>query len=423
MGKFRIRKFISRVTEIILVVLLVLVFFAMFTTLLFRFFPSGISLTEILERKEAGVGHEVERKLLGLDDGGGSEPVAASLSQAYNEVKSKVAGAIVWGKARTGMSLYDRDAIQTLEKSTAQIRFDSRNYVNLGSNTLVIIKKIEKNRAGKDRRSVMLITDGELSGRLDTAKLEITSPNAFTRLNTNYMQGLTTEFRLSINPDQSSSIVIYQGEAEVSAQGKTIKIRENRGVTVKPGEAPHVVDLLFPPVQLLPGDGNVIPYREQPPQVRFSWEATAGATNFHLQLASDKSFKNLLFDRRIGENRFMHGNLKKGVYFWRVSSIRDGLEGRPGKIMRLEVKQSLSPPPLKISFPSEIVMGGSYVLHGTTARGSTVFVDGKQVKADAEGAFSCEVVIKPGMNLVTVEAFDTLGNATYRSQYVQGGAD
>ncbi len=409
----------GRVTEVVLVVLLVLAFFAAFTTLLFRTFPSGVSLTQILEQRGTGEMDQLERKVLGLDGDDLTEPAVANLSQAHNNVKSKNAGAIAWGKARIGMSLFDRDAIQTLEESSAQIRFDSRNYVNMGSNTLVIIRKMEKSLVSRQRRSVWVIANGELSGRLDTAKLEITMPTAVAQLNTK--PGFLTDFRISINPDQSSSIVIYKGEADVSADGTTIKVGENKGVTVKQGQAPQVVDLLQPPAQLLPADGNAIPFREQPPQIRFSWESPPYATSFRLQIASDRTFKNILFDRRLGENLFTHGNLKKGVYFWRVSSIRDGLEGKPGKATRLEVKQSIAPPPLKVTFPSGTVMEDRFVLRGSTSRGATVYVGGKQVQTDEDGAFSCEVSLRSGMNLVTVEAFDTVGNAAYRSQYVQRG--
>jgi hypothetical protein len=267
----------------------------------------------------------------------------------------------------------------------------------------------------------MVMADGELSGRLDTAKLEISMPTAVARLNTRPVKGGAADFRLSVNPDKSSSIAVYKGEAEVSAAGRTVTVGENRGVTVRQGQAPRVVDLLPPPGQMLPTDGNVIAYREQPPRIRFSWEPPAGAESFHLQLSADQTFRKILFDRRHGENWFMHGNLKNGAYYWRVSSIRDGLEGKPGKPLRLEVRQSLVPPPLTVSFPAGAVRGDRFVLQGTTSPGITIFVGEKQLQPDAAGAFSCEVLLRPGMNLVTVEAFDAAGNAAYRSQYVQGG--
>lgn len=417
MNKIRIRQFIHRSTEIILVLLLVLLFFAIFTTLLFRFFPSGVSLTQILQQGEVA-DPKGERRVLGID--GATEPAAAKLSETSNEVKSRHASSIAWGKARTGMSLFDRDAVQTLEKSTARIRFDSRNYVTLGSNTLVIIKKMEKSRLSQEKRAAWVIADGVLSGRLDTAKLEITTPTAVARLNTTQGRGGGTDFRLSINPDQSSSVAVYRGGAEVSAQGQTVRIGENRGVTVRQGEAPRVVNLLPPPSRMMPANGEVIAYRDQPAPIRFSWEPPTGATSFHLQLSSDKAFRNIFFERQVNESRFTHGNLKKGVYYWRVSSISDGLEGKQGKTMQLEVSQRLSPPPLKVIFPAGAVKADRFILRGTTSRGITVFVGGKQVETDGQGAFSCEVVIRPGMNLVTVEAFDAAGNAAYKSQYVQG---
>lgn len=423
----RLKYLIGRSIEVMAMLLLVLLFFALLTTLLFSIFPSGISLTQIIEQRN-GINRDTNggRSHRGAVFDETTEPAAATLSQTENDVKSKGSSSIAWGTARQGMTLYDHDAIQTFRESSAQINFDSRNYLTMGSNSLVIIKKIEKDRSLNQRRSVMVIVDGDLQGHIasngqNPLLLEISTPSAVAKMLPGVSSNPKTDFKISINPDQSSTIVVYNGQAEVSAQGRTVRVSENSGVTVKQGQAPRsATQLHAPPSQTSPSDRSTIRYRELTPRVRFNWSGGKGNDAYHLQVAKDNTFKEMLVDKRIAGTEFVHGNLKKGIYFWRISSIEEGREGRMSKTIQFELVQELAPPTLQVTFPSGPVLEERFVVVGSTNPGNRIFVAGNQVPTDTGGAFSCEVPIKPGMNLVTVEAVDETGNVTYRSHYVQG---
>ena len=414
-GQTKVRRFFSRSVEVLLVLAVVFLFFGFFTSLLFSLFPSGISLSQFVEPKQNSAGKP------GLDGslsgGDASEPAAARLSVSRNEVKSRSAGSIVWGRAREGMSLYDSDAVQTNSNSTAQISFDAKNYLQLGGSTLVIIRKIEGDTARDERRSARVVVDGVLSGRLTSTRLEVATPAAVARFNSS--AGRPADFRLAVNADRSSSLSILKGSGEISAQGRTLQVGENRGAVIRAGEEPVIVELPQPPVALEPRDNGAFFFRELPPDIRFAWKPV-NETITRLQIARDPAFRNVVVDRRSSDGGFIHGNLPPGVYFWKASSIRGGLEGQSTRPARFELVQKSLPPTLSVAFPDGAVGDVRFTLNGKSSPGAKVYVAGKQVQIDGAGRFSCEVPIRPGMNLVTVEAVDQAGNATFRSRYVQG---
>jgi hypothetical protein len=420
----------SRGTEIAVMLLLVSVFFAVLTTLLFNIFPAGITLTQILEQKagnRSGTGSGANADIM-LDwkQKEAEEQAAATLVYLGNDVKSKGSTSIAWGPAREGMKLRDHDAVQTFTSSSAQINFDARNYLTMGSNTLIVVKRMEKEKVASQRESTVVVMDGQLQGHVaaggaNPLRLNIATPSAMVNMRPGAASGPKSDFKISINPDHSSTIVVLRGHADVSAQGKTVRVSENTGIRVKQGEAPRAATPLpAPPEQSAPADGCVVQYRELPQRVRFQWAAGKAGSGYHLQIARDRAYREIVLDRVLDEPEFVHGNLKQGSYFWRVSRVEEGVEGRPGRGARLEVVQNLTPPPLKVLFPSGPVPEDRFLLSGTTAPGVKVFVCGKPAAPDAAGAFSCQVPIRRGATLVTVEAVDAAGNVSYRSAYVEG---
>ena len=425
----RLRRLMRLSAEVVVTLVLVLIFFGAFTTLLFRMFPMGIKLSQIIEKRKGeerqGSAQNGERgSIISVSDEL-SERMAAKLTGSENEVKSKSATSLVWGAAKIGMQLYDHDAVQTFDQSSAKINFDPRNYLTLGSNSLVIIKKIEKITNRNQRRSAMVMVEGELLGKITSSgsnplDLEITTPSAVSRITSGPGGKRDADFRISINPDKSSSIVVYKGQAEVTAQGRTVRINKGSGVTVKQGQAPKAPVPLPPaPALSLPGNRSTIYFRESAPKVRMAWNGSAGEA-YHLQVARDAAFKEMVIDKKVSEPQFVHGNLKKGNFYWRVSKIEEGREGEAGEVRIFDLSQELAPPELQVKFPGGPVGGDHALISGKTTPGVRVYVSGKPAAIDASGDFSHEVAIRSGMNLITVEAINASGNVTYRSQYVQG---
>lgn len=421
-------RFGKRFGELFLTLLLVVLCFAGFFSLLNSVFPTGTSLRQLISGQTSGTnaGESAEgarRQMQSDAKTGGSDTLAAVLSETRNEVKSKSASSIAWGPARSGMKLYNRDAVQTIGNSQARISFGADNYLNVGSNSLVIIKRMESDPFVKQQRSFMVMVEGELSGRIAAEtgaglQVEISTPDAVARILGT--EGADARFKLSVLPDQSSSIVVYEGSAEISSQGKTVRVDANEGLTFRAGEdLDEPVSLPDPPQLQTPADRSATRFRNLPPRVRFSWATVAEAAKYRFILAKDPEFKTIVVNEVVSKAEFVHGSLGQGTYYWRVSTLREGCEGQPGVGWKWEMIQDLEPPQLQVSYPEEVIGQERFTLRGNTEPGCKVFVDGREAPVDGAGRFAFDVDLRPGLNSLLVEAVDAAGNIAYQGGMIQ----
>jgi len=433
MQNTRIKKIMGRILEGVVAILLVLFFFSLFLWLLNALFPTGTSLRQIMARQgQAGStqssnasGRDLQM-VYGdgeLDPAASGEP-AAVLNWVRNSVKSKRASEIAWQTAKEGNLLFDRDAVQTLSRSAAEIKFDENTSLNMGPQSLVIIKRISRNHLLHEKRSFMVLVDGELRGMLgpsgpDSVYLEIDTPGAKLRTQSGSGTSAPVDFKLSVNDDQSSTIAVYKGSAEISAQGKTVVVNANQSTVVDLNQAPRDPRDLPRALELRsPGNGKKFYYRDLPPKIKFTWEAHPGASAYHLVLARDPYFREIVTDDQFAGSGFIHGNLHQGVYHWKVSALQGTIEGFFSQNGSFQVIQDQTPPKLQVQFPPATIYQQRYTLHGRTEPGARVFVGGQRIKINANGKFKYSLKLNPGINIIVVEAFDGVNNAAYRSQRV-----
>ena len=429
----RLKKIITRVVEGAVAILLVLFFFSLFLWLLNTLFPTGTSLREIIARQGTadttdssdGGGRDLQM-VYGdgeLDPAASGDP-AAVLNWVRNSVKSKRASQIAWQSAEEGNLLFDRDAVQTLKRSAAEIKFDENTSLNMGPQSLVIIKRITNDPLLHKKRSFMVLVDGELRGSLapsgpDSVYLEIDTPGA--KLSTHSESGTTgpVDFKLSVNDDQSSTIAVYKGSAEISAQGKTVVVNANQSTVVGLNQTPQDPRDLPRALELKsPAGGKKYYYRDLPPRIKFAWQAYPGATAYHLVLARDPYFREIVTDDQFNSSHFSHGNLQKGVYYWKVSAMQDTIEGFFSRNGSFQVIQDQTPPKLQVQFPPATIYQEHYILRGRTDPGVRVFVGGRRIKISGNGKFNHTLKLNPGINIIVVEAFDGVNNVAYSSQRV-----
>jgi hypothetical protein len=420
--------------ELILTMIAVLAFFLFFLELLALFFPSGTALEGLVDREglhfsEEGLGQTARE--LRFDVNGEEKEFSASIktsaviSRMQNTVKGKRAGRIAWEDAKQGMHLYNRDAIHTFKRSSAVVRIDEENYLDLGENTLVIIRQLDQDLMIGKKQSVLVMVDGELRGRIsgggqESVNVEITTPSATTIIRSGEGARNQAEFKVSVNPDKSSTITVFEGVADVGSKGQTVRVEENQGVTVNLGERPgDLQSLPKPPVPVSPSNNGIHYYRDLPPKILFSWKGKAGMNAYRFILAKDPGFRDVVEEERLSKSRFAHGNLEEGIYYWRVSGLSGWKEGAFCATRRIRVVKDVEPPPLQVHFPNEKVnIDQKIVLTGMTEPGAHVFVQGKPVRFDESGAFEHPLKLKPGINIIVVEAVDAAGNVAYRSRMV-----
>lgn len=433
----RLKKAMKRLAEAVVVLALVLFFFSIVLFWLKSLFPIGQGMSDLVRRdRSAPRERRVNPSIQGQGQGVLREeaieeilppvPFAATLKRRRNEVKSKRAQGIAWTPANAGMELFNRDSVQTLSSSSAVISFDENSSLDMGENSLIIIRGLEEDVATHEKRSVVVIMEGELRGSLASMStkssfVEVATPTSVTRVHSKKGKGKNAEFKISVNPNNSSTVTVLKGQAEVVAQGKKVTVEENYTVTVEKDKAPARPSLLpIMPKPAFPPTGKIFFFRDLPPKVEFGWDSLGDAEVFRFVLARDPAFQDVVVDERITEFGFVHGNLKEGEYFWRVSGLIGWGEGKHSKAQQLKLVRDVEQPALRVEFPPEIFTGSRYTLKGSTEPGAEVFVKSQKIEVGETGEFKYEIELRRGTNVIVVEAVDLAGNITYSSQKVNG---
>jgi hypothetical protein len=352
---------------------------------------------------------------------GTDEPVAA-LTRIQSDVKTRRGTSVMWGNARRGMKLHNLDAIQTMDRSAASITFLNQGRLDLGSNTHIIIRSNDSDIFSTDRRSSLLMVDGELRGRLVSStgkpiQFEVELPGGSTEIATSG-EG-EAAFRIRVNEDSTVAVVVDEGSARVMSQGDTVTVRSSQFTTIGSTSSPAKPETLADPVRVVgPAPGKVFDFRNVSPEVDFEWTAGPSFSGYRVLIARDDRFGEVIYDEVLSGSRMTHGNLETGTYYWRVYGIKDGLEVTVQDTRVFHLTRSVDPPPLTVWFPSKVVKSAVYVLKGKTEPGTKVVIGGAEVKVDARGYFMRRLQLDPGLNVIVVEAVDKLGNVAYESKVI-----
>ncbi len=358
----------------------------------------------------------------------GQSAVIAHLTAIQNDVKSKRDGEVVWSRAQEGLKLYGRDAIRTLSRSNAVVTFDDHNSLDIGENSLVLLKYHGYDSKQGIQKSLMELVDGQVRSQIDgdhEAKvgMEIITPSALTEIHSDGGDHQKADVQVHVKPDQSAAVMVYAGRAKVTAQGVTIDVARNRVAHIPVGRPPQ-------PPQGLPGlltalspeEGGIYFYREGPPEVAFSWSPSDAKMSYHLQVSSASGFKNRLLDEKVPVAAFSSRALKEGRYFWRVAAVdAEGIEGGWSVVRSLEVVRSGVFAVLRLYAPKDgqVVFQETVLVEGETDPRSEVYLNGKAIPVSDVGYFRKEILLKIGDNEVQVESVNQAGAASFQRRMVR----
>ncbi|OGW62510.1 MAG: hypothetical protein A2638_05840 [Nitrospirae bacterium RIFCSPHIGHO2_01_FULL_66_17] len=422
-----------RVVEAVVIVGIALAFFALLLGFLRVLFPAGPGLREVVTREgplpAAGMAEPTARDPAHASGSPKSSQevaageVAAVLVRTTNTVKHRAADEISWSGVRPGERFRDRDAVQTFDNSTARLRFTEGNVLDMSPNSLVVIQRVQPDPVRRETPSKLVMVDGELRGTVSThdrtAAVEVALPGGVVRVRSATRDRAGAQFKISMTEDHASTVAVYRGVAELDANGRTLQVNEDFVSTVRSnGETTAPVRLPARPKPVEPARDRTYSYRDQPQQIRFAWTAPAPVDGYHLVIARDPDFDDVVSDARVRTPEFRHNNLKHGTYYWRVSGIADAREGAYSNPARLIVVRDRNPPALNVHFPSKTRGSDAYTLTGRTEPGARVSVGGHRIPVTAAGSFQHSLRLGPGSTVIVVEAVDQAGNVAYRSELV-----
>ncbi len=419
--------------EALAVVGIALAFFAALLAFLRSIFPAGSGLREGATQEGflpgAVIAERTGRDLL-LTSGSEearlwAEPreTAAVLVRMTNMVKHRPVDAISWSGSRQGERLRDGDAVQTFDKSTARIRFTEGNVLDMSPNSLVVIQRTERDPVRSGVHSQLVMVGGELRGTVGAgggaSAVEVALPGGVVKIRSGTRDRSDAQFKISTTEHRGSTVAVYRGVAELDANGRTLQVAPNFASTISPdGAMAKPVPLPARPVLVEPAKNRTFKSSDRTEKVRFSWKGPTSVDQYHVVIARDPGFDQVVYDVHVTTPELRYGDLEGGTYYWRVSSVAGGLEGPYSKPERLTVVRDRVPPALEVHVSQKARRSHTITLTGRTEPGAQVFAGGRRIPVTPTGSFQFTLELDPGSNVVVVRAEDQAGNVAYRSELV-----
>ena len=385
------------------VILLLVTFLFLLMLRLFDFvFPSGTSLKEVVVDSHIfRLSVETNKQLLLAQDGEqqGSDArlgAVANILELKNIVKRKQSGNLEWNEAKKGMLLRSLDAVQTFVVSNATIAFGTSDKMQLGENSLVILKNIHLDLVKLQSQARLVLSTGRLRSTIHAGakykkKFEVEAGDIVTTVN-NVDSKKSTDFEVKINPDRSSTITVLSGRAEIRSQGDSVDLKTSQAVTITRGKPiPKPVYQPSAVRTVTPINNTVYKFTTTPQQVEFKWSSMPGADSYDIYISRDEEFTNEIAVERVYRPTFSHPNLSPGTYYWKVRANIGWVEGEFSKINTIKiVKQKIT----EVRFPPSVINESEYTIRGTTDSDvSRLLVNDVEVKVSPSGDFSHKVTL------------------------------
>lgn len=239
-----------------------------------------------------------------------------------------------WVPVVDNMLVSEGDWIRTRSRSSVEILQDDGTVIKLRPNSKAMISLAgqTKTARGEVRVTQVKLDSGSMIAKVNKllqreSRFEIETPTA-----TSFVRG--TEFRVKVEGDQGATrLEVLEGAVDFGSTEQNISVAGNFGslvdvagnVPVAPHALPMAPAELLTPTEREVLSGPISNYR-------FSWTAVPGAVRYHLEIAADAEFKQLMDETWVSgtDAELMSlsiDSLEPGTYFWRVATIdTDGYE-------------------------------------------------------------------------------------------------
>jgi hypothetical protein len=323
------------------------------------------------------------------------------------------------GPAQQGAALADGSTLKTGANSSAVIELGDGSRVKILPNSLAELVT-NRNFAMRDSSAsgstnwfsgLMRLSEGALEALASKTTKRATPLKIETPTSIVGVRG--TEFRVAFDDPlgKSARTEVIEGKVRTDnpAQQSGADLPMGTGAVVKPTEKEVKVVVLLPAPDLSNIPGEVLK-----PQGSWSMPTLAGATAYHVQIASDEQFDKIVRDLKVASNSSADlGSLPNGNWFARVRGIDTvGLEGF-NSVKLISVKDG----EWRVTHSSMSAVDGRTVLswQGVQAGGQPLVGGGYSAVLALDAALTQGAVTLPGND----EARVVLGDLKPGTYYIR----
>jgi hypothetical protein len=266
----------------------------------------------------------------------------ARLTFIKPDVNSRRAGKLDWQEANQGQGLWRLDAVNTLNSAGAEVTFRDETRLQMNENAFVVIYGQKKSPARPDaleKSGMVELVQGEMNVSLAALRGEpvaVQTPAAA-------VAARSKSLLVDVDAQKMSRVSVYDGQAEVAAQGQRVQVPKGHGTRVAQGKVPEKPRPL-PEAPRWAGGSRSVRLLMDGTGVdeELGWEAVKEAALYRVELARDERFNDSVHKESVQAGaealRSVARALSPGLYFARVRAVdAAGLVGTPSEVRQVEV--------------------------------------------------------------------------------------
>lgn len=349
----------------------------------------------------------------------------AELIKMVPEVRYKRKGEPDWRTATLNMILKYEDSLRTLKGAEARVKFPSKEVVQINENSYVILKP------EKILQEVQL-----LQGDIRASRAKVIMPGGTVVK----PQGTASDYQAKVREDKTEVVFVYKGEVDVTAQGKTVKVKEGFGTQI-PKSAPPMQPMPltsfkdFNPTEMATKKPDLPKFEASKGVVKFNPPAPAAEkpktetkksksvmtenvlVSYTLQLAKDDKFQQVVLTKTEPMGKpfdVKEEKIPDGEYFMRVS-FTDAIGVTGPYSAPNSLTKDTTPPQISMMSPQDGQQfeGEAFCdVIGNITGAAVLTINGEVAFISQTGRFEHYVRLKEGANKISVLARDTQGNET-----------
>ncbi|WP_457673051.1 FecR domain-containing protein [Thiolapillus sp.] len=289
------------------------------------------------------------------------EHAEARVEAVHGDVQVTLHGSGKTIPLKPGVALSVGDRVATGSNSTAVLSLEDGSIILMQEQSELEFTRLRKLGGGKNLDAGLYVRKGGLKMDANPAHHPDNSYLIQTAAANSAVRG--TGFRIGVEGETSRTEVL-QGLVNVGNSLGSVDVPESFGTVVEK-DAPPVK-----PVQLLdPPDLAVVPavVRYLPAVVRL--DTPAGAAGYHVQVARDDQFMELVLDRKVKEVFMIDQALADGSYHVRIRAMdTHGLEGKDA-VTSFRVDARPEAPMVRQPLPGKVLHAGELVFSWADVEG------------------------------------------------------
>jgi hypothetical protein len=245
-----------------------------------------------------------------------------------------------WVPAKVGDTLKARDGIRTYRQSSAELGFEDGSQLRINEESLVFLREVGQKVEGASRQSLEIVegqADVEARAEVNALPPDIEVIIGQAKARTRATPGTSAQARTRKTGAGAAQLMVFGGEAELAAEGKSVTVATGMGTAAEAGKPPQAPEkLLPPPAPLHPMKGAA--YEHSNPL--FTWAAVEGAALYVVEVCRDAACGQIV-DRVTGlsQTSWTPRSLPLGELHWRVTAQgASGLDGFPSPPVTFTVR-------------------------------------------------------------------------------------